>query len=715
MDRFGTLAYGYDGKNPLVNRKELEEHGVYEDDSAIQAPSTTGHEDKNEDVYTQALLEAFKKVWDIEDLRYTPIKNRMLAAWHLYHMTYEKNIDADQSDKRYPAAMMLVERIASQFMRMIDSTPNWFQPVALIPQQQVLYNLVKRFVRCITDKRDSYNHEFWAMIEEGFKSGIIGGQMIAQIVPMEDEQKILAQPSEQDNEWFDMLSLLDTFVDNPDSDKKGERPFIPNPSIPRLSLTTLPAENFLMDSTGHNRYRMWTQLVPVATVFDQAAAKGFDEEALRRAKQKRAGGISDSNKYTLYTREGMGVDTNPPEGMMRLHFFEGTLPDPVRGAVLFTKKIMVMANGCEIILKPTPIPFWDGGFSTIHGKFISPPHSVYGKGILSENADNLDVKNDVINRLLDWVRAVLNPGYEEDQDKLDEEELRSPRGMFPGRIIRTRDTNGQPVYRAISPGEIPQSFWNVFQVLDAYSQTSDGTNGMLAGGTRTRGRITADEFNTRQADSSTLFWGIFQGLERWLAELLRIYFLRTLQYTPDRVWSDWVKIEAKALIPKGIEPNLAAQWQQMFDTVASWDAETRYRLLGGYFSFSVKVFSALAERQAEIEKITFMLRQLAQVQGAFQSLQLPKIMLKMVEAFGWDPEEVLNPAVIPIPDTDLLPPSPTDPKGGVPEQEDEGLDLSGGAMQALMSGMGQLAPNQTAPIPGGPRQPSVNPPHPVVE
>lgn len=712
MDRFGTLAFGYDGKNPLVNRKELEEHGVYEDAAAIQAPSTTGHEDRNEDIHTQALLEAFKKVWDIEDLRYTPIKNRTLAAWHLYHMTYEKNIDADQSDKRYPAAMMLVERIASQFMRMIDSTPNWFQPVALIPQQQVLYNLVKRFVRCITDKRDNQNHEFWAMIEEAFKSGIISGQLVAQIVPMEDDQKLLVKKSEQDTEWFDMLSILNTFVDNPD--KKGSKPFIPNPSIPRLSLSTLPAENFLLDSTNHGRYRMWTQLVPVATVFDQAEAKGYDIEALRRAKQKRAGGISDSNKYTLYTREGMGVDTNPPEGMIRLHFFEGTLHDPVRGAVLFTNKIMVMANGCEIVLPPTEIPFWDGGFSTIHGKFISPPHSVYGKGLLSENADNLDVKNDVINRLLDWVRAVLNPGYEEDQDKLDEEELRNPRGMFPGRIVRTRDTNGQPVYRTITPGELPQSFWNVFQVLDSYSQTSDGTNGMMAGGTRTRGRITADEFNTRQADSSTLFWGIFQGLERWLAEVLRVYFLRTLQYTPDRVWSDWVKIEAKALIPPGTAPEIAAQWNKMFETVAGWDAETRYRLLGGHFSFSVKVFSALAERQAEIEKITFMLRQLGTVPGAVQTLQLAKVMLKMVEAFGWDPEEVMNPNVIPIPDTDLLPPSPTDTGGGVPE--DDSLDLSDGAMQALTMGAApMMPPNQPAPIPGGPRQPSVNPPHPVVE
>ena len=402
---------------------------------------------------------------------------------------------------------------------------------------------------------------------------------------------------------------------------------------------------------------------------------------------------------------------------MRLHFFEGDLPDPVRGAIIFTKKIMIMANGCEIILQPTEIPFWDGFGSTVHGKFISPPHSVYGKGILSENSDNIDVKNDLINSLLDWAKFVLHPAFEEDQDKLDEEEKRNPRGIFPGRIIRTQDTQGQPVYRAVTPGELPQSFWNVFQVLDSYSQNADGTQGMVSGGTRTRGRITAEEYTSRQADSSTMFWGIFQGLERWLSEVLRIYFLRTLQYTPDKVWSDWVRIESKALIPPDSPPEVKQAWEAMFNTVSTWDAETRYRLLGGYFSFSVRVFSALAERQGEIEKITFMLRTLSQVPGALQTMRLPKIANKLAEAFGWDPEEVLNLTAVPLPDVQGAPPSPTDPSSM--GQEQPGLDLSQGSMQALGQAMMQgPAPGMKAQggvLPGGPTQPSVNPPHPVVE
>lgn len=702
MDRFGTMSFGYDGKNPLINRRELEDKGVYADDAALQPPS---EEEDSFDVERMALVDAFKKVWDIEDLRFTPIKNRAMAGWHLYHMTYEVNHDVDQSDKRYPAAMMYVERIASQFMRMIDQSPNWFKPVALIPQQQALYNLVKRLVNCVTDRKDGTNMEFWAVVEEAFKSGIMTGQMITQIVPQDGGIKTPSKES-ADEDWFTSLGLLNTFIE---PEASSAKPFIPNPMVPRLSISNLPAENFLMDSSGGNRYKMWTQLVPVATVFQEAEARGYDVEALRRAKHKRAAGISDSNKYTQHTREGLGVDTNPPEGFMRLHFFEGTLPDPERGALFFKNKFMVMANGCEIVLEPTEIPFWDGCTSTVFGKFISPPHAVYGKGLLSDNADAIDVKNNIINQLLDWVKAVLNPGYEEDQDKLDEEELRNPRGMFPGRVVRTKDTNGQPVYRVISPGELPQSFWNVFQVLDSYAQSADGTNGQMAGGTRTRGRITADEFQTRQAESGNLFWGIFQNLERYLSEILRLYFVRTLQYIPDKVWKDWVLIESKALIPPNTPPQVRQQWEQVYNTVASWDAETRYRLLGGYFSFSVRVFSALAERQAEIEKISFTLKSLASVPGAIQALNMPAMLVKLVEAFGWDPEEMLNLASVPIPDTGTTPNNPMDPSSS---GQDIPPDLSQGAMGALSQL--QQPQNSPGPFPGGPQNPSIGPNHPVV-
>lgn len=707
MDRFGTLQFGYDGRNPMVNRKEIEEEGIYEDDSSIQPPSP--EQDDEQDIESMALIDAFKKVWDIEDLRFTPVKNRLMAAWHLYHMTYETNKDADQSDKRYPAAMMYVERIVSQFMRMIDQSPNWFRPVALIPQQQAMYNLVKRLINCITDRKDGNNLEFWAVIEEAFKSGVMTGQMITQIVPMDQGAKL---PSKEaaDDDFFSSLSLLNTFIE---PEPGSTKPVIPNPLMPRLSISNLPAENFLMDSSGSNRYRMWTQLVPVATVFQEAEARGYDLEALRRAKKKRASGISDSNKYTQHTREGLGVDTAPPEGFMRLHFFEGTLPDPIRGPLLFTNKFMVMANGCEIILKPTEIPFWDGCPSTVFGKFIAPPHAVYGKGLLSENADSIDVKNNVINQLLDWVRAVLCPGYEEDQDKLDDEELRNPRGMFPGRIVRTRDTNGAPVYRPISPGELPQSFWNVFQVIDSYAQSADGTNGQMAGGTRTRGRITADEFQTRQAESGNLFWGIFQNLERFLSEILRLYFVRTLQYIPDQVWKDWVTIESKALIPEDVPPEVRSRWEQVYQTVAEWDAVTRYRLLGGYFSFSIRVFSALAERQAEIEKITFTMRSLAQVPGAIQLMNMRSMIVKLAEAFGWDPEEVLRLGALPVPDVGATPPNPADPTSAMNEGTPQPPDLSQGALGALSQL--QSGPNSNSGVfPGGPRNPSIGPEHPVV-
>lgn len=704
MDRFGTFSDGFTGKNPLINRNDLVEQGVYEDPSPLEPPTT---DTTDLDVETMVYLDAFRKLWDIEDLRFTPFKNRMLAAWSLYHNTYEVSQDADQTDKRYPTALMFVERWASQLMRMIDTTPNWFRPIALVPSQQVLYNLVKRLMTCVTSRRDGNNQEFWACVEEAFKSGVMTGQMIAQIVPKEDEVELpLAQLEKENEKWLNSLSLLNTFT-TPDKDTK--KPFVPNPLIPKLSLRILPAENFLLDSSGCNRYRMWTQVVPVAQVFAEASKRGYDTEALRRAKKTRPSSVADVNKYTQQAREGMGVDTNPPEGMMRLHFFEGSLPDPTTGALLFENKFMVMANGVEIILEPTEPPFWDACPSTVTGKFISPPHSVYGKGLLSENVDGVEVKGKLINQLFDWIKMVLNPPFEEDQDLLEETEKRNPRGMFPGRIIKTESTNGQSVYKAVTPGDMPPSFWNGLQYIDAYAQTADGSVGSLSGATPRRLRTTDGEDKRRAADSGTLAWGIFQNLERFLAEVLRIYFLRVLQYTPDKVWKDWVMIESMALIPPNVQDPIKQQWTNLFEIVSNWSAEERYKKMGGFYSFSIDVFSNLGDRQDTIEKIVFMLRSLSQVPGAIQTMRMPFMVRKLVEAYGWDPEEALNLDQIPAPDPNVLNPNPGDSSGE--SYLDSAPDLSGGGMDLQFSPVSE----EGGVFPGGPRNSVANSVSPLVQ
>jgi hypothetical protein len=176
------------------------------------------------------------------------------------------------------------------------------------------------------------------------------------------------------------------------------------------------------------------------------------------------------------------------------------------------------------------------------------------------------------------------------------------------------------------------------------------------------------------------------------------------------MWKSYVEASITALLEPVVgNPQVSEQWKQELQKIANYSAKERYEKLGGYFSFTVKVFSAMAERQAEIEKATFMLRTIGPIPGALQSLRMPRVIQKMTEAFGWDPEEVMLPEAVQGPKADL---PPVYPQPGIHQEEDEIPDLSMGGMSALNSMVTQMSPQTSGLFPGGPVQPVANPPSP---
>lgn len=699
MDRFGVLPQ--DGSQLRFNqftKEEALEQGVYTD--------STPTDDVDDPFAKQAIEETiqaqtFRKIWDLEDARFTPIREKLRKAWQQYHMSWDITMDADQTDRRYPLVMIYVERIAAAMMSMINFKGRWLNIQSTIPQHQVMMNVAKNLSNDLLKHTDT---KFVQKIGEAFKYGIMGGQFITQVLPSRNNVAS-ATGEAADTTEENLNGFLESFKD---LGIENDKPITPNPLLPKIELVNIPLEKVRLDSSGNNRYWMWTQEYPIGTVFAEAEARGYNVEEIKMARDRKTWAKpSDTTTSTELAHEGLGIDTKPPKGMMRLHFFEGTMDDPETGLNLFTNKLCVMANGCRILLL-ADIPFWDGERSAVISKFIDPPGVVYGKGLVTENTDPFDVRNGMTNLLLDFIRRVLNPPYEENVDLLDPEEVRKPRKFFPGAIIKKQDAApGAMVYNPVMPPEMPQSFWNTYQALDLQSQSTGGLDTGIGGALRTRGRQSAEEYKSRAAQQGDMFGNIFLLIEQsFLSPLVKLIYLRHLQYVTDSTWAAWVKANKKKFLDgtNKSDPKVLDAWDKVFDEMATWDAVKRFKFFGSNWSFNVEVFTQHFERQGQIENVFFGLKNLASVPGAIQQMRLNNWIRKGVEAFGWDPEEMLLPEVLSPPDLEGI---------TIPEQDDSPMetpDLSRGGMGVLQS-VAQDASQPPTPgsiFPGGPRQPMPN-------
>lgn len=641
-------------------------------------------------------------------------------AWRLYHNSFDSSWkDPDQSDMRLPEAWMLTEQVSGILMAMIEQSSNsWWDLESLIPGRQVYANLLKRFVNFFLKMSN-----FWSIVEEAFKSGIITGQLNTMIVlRINDVPVMTKRPTDEEMQGVSYAQVFSPFSPAPEGSSK---PFIPNPWLPQLEFRNIPTDSVLIDSqagTDKKRYTIWQMDVPIGQVFLEADSLGYNREALLRAKKKRGSSTRQGDTNQVATsRKDADFDPGPEEGYMRLTFFEGTLHEvgdgETSGAIYFEDKYCVIANGCEVIYGPSETPWWDGEHAILSAPFSSAPHQAMGKGLISENCDALMVRHNTLNILLDYMYEALSGAWMYKKDSIADEHLRNGKfRIYPRVAIPVLDTvDGQPPIQRLQLAETSASTWQVVQAVEHRILNTTGTSDM-GGAPRTRGRQTSMEAQARNAEAAKIWKNIFSNLERrYLSPLLRLGTLRLLQFIPDWVWSIWVKSQIATLLPPEdpSQPEVRQEWLDALEACSKWNAEQRYRELGNAFAFQVRLFSNFMERQAMIEKFGFLVRQL-QPLNMLGALNGPEVLRGLVSSLGFDPELVLKKEYLLNPSSlDLAgignPNNPFNPQ--TPGEQEE-FDVSGGLMGALSQAISGGGGNLGGVFPGGPTQPSPNMPTP---
>lgn len=618
-----------------------------------------------------AIARAVEECWRREDDRYSRFQNRSDKAFALYNQEYDStgSLDDWQHKTRYPYVWRATEKWAAALCSQIDKNSNWVEIESLAPHEQVIMNLVRTLILHITEGTD---RSFRTAYRKALKQGILSGQMHmmpyyitgAGVPTKSDSQTLEDGQTEQDE--FSAMSLGD-FIPNPNPEEADENPFIPNPTKSRLVFEVLDSSSVRRDSSKNQEYIMWKTTISAGNLRDKASDFGYDLELVESAIRRNNSPLEEqAAQRQAETKEVVATGQGMPD--LTLLHFEGTLEDRLMGKIIFKKKYCVVCNGI-LLSDPVPIPFWDKSLSIISAPFIEAPGTVYGRSMITESVDIFTMRNDMSNRITDFMTKVIEPPILVDEDQLHEEDsLRTSDVIAPGQIIKTKNSataKGDPV-RALQYGDLPASAWQWVQGLDMTIQQLTGED-ETAGAPAIRRRASAQESQQRGVSSGMWPANIFEGLDsNLLTPVIAKSFLRTLQFFPDKDWKEFVTSRKHKILPKSDNspPEVIAQWEKQLDDIASWDQKKRYLRLGGRFKFKVNLYSSATERGVLLEQIGFMTDRAAKDPNYAQSVNMPEIIRKQVSLIGLEPEDVLNKKVLPLPDPEDgvqggLPPDPS--------------------------------------------------------
>lgn len=589
------------------------------------------------------------------------------TTWDRYHGRYDFSAkEGWQSKKVSPKLAISVERLVATLARIRETSSEWFTVEAIEERAGVYYNLVKRLMQFYLE-HDEVN--FDRIFRWALKCGLLY-QMAYVLVVGESDGHMDIEPAgmgqfgefstPQAEETYNVMSSLASGGTGPVMGPAT----LPSKYLWKPRLEVLNPDYVYLDSSGRDRYIIWEVRYTKGEAKREGELRGWDLVALERALKSPIS--TDDTTDTLAgfheARDAAKQDKVPDYkaySKVKLTNYFGDLFDPNTGELLLENQYFIVANDKELVYGPVPNPFWDGYKPIVAAPIIEVPFAAYGKSPIVWNLDMFDLWNEYLNLLVDYMQSVLLGMKEIDIDLLEDEDDLLRDGIYPGKMIRT-SKGGQPNLSAILNvpfSDVPQGFWQHLQILQKELSDNVLLSDTIGGAPRTRGRITALEFNRRAADAGAMIDYVFRTLEdNLLAPIIRLLFYRILQFMPQNMWADWVETHKNEIMP--LDPNYAQYFNQIFEQIKMWSPEERFRQLGGYFKFKVRVFSALADRQMEIEKGTLMLQTVAQIPVAAQYVKWPVLLRYIIRAYGWDPEEILSPEAIPLPPQMLNPTVP---------------------------------------------------------
>lgn len=637
----------------------------------------------------ETFIQAVAWNYEMSDISRAPHRVVWEQAWRYYNNQWDWSEKEDwQSQRSLPKITMAVERLSASLSRIISTSKDWFGVTTENTKKEKYVNLVKHLMKF------SLNHErvgFTTLFSRTLKSGLLS-QIMPTMVTYESEgwaNPEFEAPSDQASTQLDP----DTFSLGAFGESVAAAPTeIPGTGKPVsfLRIEMLNPDRVLKDPTGRDRFIMIERTYTKGEFAAEADSRNFlNKEAVLR---------EDYAAVTMQARDAQ-KKVQPTTPLMNdnvyIMEFWGDLYD-MHGNLLMKNSYMLIANKKHVCIPPTPNPFWHGKIPIICPGLLDVPFSVYHKSLIGISLDSFTLWVDFLNLVIDYFQMIFIGVKELDMNLLHPDEDGDDVSVYPGAILKKKGQG--KLLENTQFNEPSQQVWQFLQTLKAEMYDGSALEDASEGTPRTRGKMSAMESSKRMADAGQLLDFVFQSIEEgWIKKILTLSYQTLLQYMPQDDWAQWIDNRADKF------PELADDLEML----KGLTPRERYKLLAQELEFQCRVFSAIFDRQQEIEKITFMLGVLGKIPDAAAQIKWPSVLGKLFEAFGWDKEEMLN-AQGQAAQGGQGPPKPT-PQGSdggdeMPSQAPGSNQMEGQSAAILGGSEGKLPPEFSKLMPGA-RQP----------
>lgn len=650
--------------------------------SPFPSPSTAP-QSLGEPASEQAIAVALRWTLERESRARLWHEQSWIRSWELYNGRYSFFAGKAkwQSKKSLPRVFSATHRMAAMLSQFVTTTNNWFAPLAAGSIQQVFLNFITDIMRYYLEHPDvCFSLKFYDLMMVGALSQIMG---LTVTMDQTTPTPTLRDYSPDAGGKKD-ANLEGSFFDALIGGTKMFTPPLPQrkTTLPRFEVCD-PFRIYL-DSGARDRYKIRTYRYTRGEYRAEARKNGwrYTEQVIAGAESRNSQGESPYvDMVEQRNRDNMMSMTMDERDFIHVQIFWGDLYDE-SGDCLFERSCAVLVNGTWLVQAPKRMSDAHGRPPLLSPAMVRVPFSPYGKSLIGVSNESVELFVEFLNLLVDYFQKMVLGMVEVDEHLLEGDA--NPRILYPGKVF-PRSPDADPAFPTVRPVKMDEPSVQVWQFLGQIQQEINDGTAMASGMTgqqRVRGRVSAMEYSRRQADSGVLINSIFKTIEdQLLGPMLYMLLMNILQYLPQEEWDDLVRQRAEVI---------EGEDGETLKTLIGKSAEWRIENLGYNLRFRVRVFSAIADRQAELEKATMIMNLIKQQPAALAHVKWWPFLRRIFEALGWDPEEYVAKG----------PPQPQDPFNPLMLQQWQ---------QQLEALLQQLKQIQTAPGAPGAANPSAAP------
>jgi hypothetical protein len=565
--------------------------------------------------------ETFKRLLSLAKEGRSSAEQRWKIAQAAYECRYDFGFKSAHQAKAYiPRLTRNVDVVAQYLRRMLVENQQFFTVTTPSSRLEDIANaaVIQRLVQFIVE-RNNLDEQFTKLAKIGLLYGIV-------------VTKVYVAPRK----------VTHVIVGDDGKIRSVER------NSYSIKLELVHPQDFYIDPTGLNKFVIQRILVEKSDLYDFVDLQLLDRDAVEKLIAKGEGHLA---------KVETPLKTPKERPMFMLFEYWGDWWDD--DGNLLHRNIwaifgaVVGADGNElpdfVLLKgPMPNPYWHQKPPFVWSSFSPlPSKAVYPMSVSDFLVDLQREYTRLVNAMIDGAifDAVslfeVNELMAEDAKELDE--------IWSGKIIRRR--GDQPVITPVQLGKMPTAASFMLQLMERYLLEGFGVTETVLGYLSSRGRPTATEVLTARAHAFSAIEEMGRMIEsNFMEPLLERVFQVAMQVLPDLADEEML--------------NALGDMSPTLRRLMSLSAEEREALVRGGYRFQVRGMSMALTKAQELARINEFIQIAAQIPQFAVQINWTMLLRKIVEAYGWSPDEVLLQQPPPV-----IPPTEVTGSPSVPTQE----------------------------------------------